>query len=159
MKNMKKAVSFLLVFAMVFTMNFATVFAAEANDNTSESTETSAATTNGDEGIMPLVYDQFSVDLPAKSSTTLSGYTIPERYMAFEATATVMGGGTTSNGTFGVSVLRNSSAIAGLTDSIDGVAHKKDWIDFQRTNNTCGFKLVNNSNVSITITVVYYSWS
>lgn len=158
MKNMKKAVSFLLVFAMVFTMNFATVFAAEANDNTSESTEASAATTNGDEGIMPLVYDQFSVDLPANSSTTLSGYTIPERYMAFEATATVMGGGT-NNGSFSTSVLRYSSAIAGVSAKIDGVAHKKDWIDLQGTNNTCGFKIVNSSNVSITVTVVYYSWS
>lgn len=158
MKNMKKAVSFLLVFAMVFTMNFATVFAAEANDNTSESTEASAATTNDDEGIMPLVYDQFSVDLPANSSTTLSGYTIPERYMAFEATATVMGGGT-NDGSFSVSVLRNTSPIAGVSAKVDGVMHKKDWIDFQRTNNTCGFKLVNSSSVSITITVVYYSWS
>lgn len=158
MKNMKKAVSFLLVFAMVFTMNFATVFAAEANDNTSESTEASAATTNDDEGIMPLVYDQFSVDLPANSSTTLSGYTIPERYMAFEATATVMGGGT-NGGTFAVSVLQGNSPIAGLGNKIDAQPHKKDWIDFQSTNNTCGFKITNNSSVSITVKVVYYSWS
>lgn len=155
MKKTKKVISFLLAFAMVFAMNFTTAFAAEAPES---NIGQYGITNSGDEGIMPLVYDQFETDVPAKGSVTLSGYTIPERYMAFEATATVMGGGTNS-GQFAVHVQRNGASIAGLGDTIDGNMHKKDWIDFQATNNTFGFKIINNSNVGIHVKIVYYSWS
>lgn len=158
MKNMKKAVSFLLVFAMVFTMNFATAFAAEANDNTSESTEASAATTNGDEGIMPLVWNQFTVDIPANSNTTVSGFSVPERYIAFESTATVMGGGTNTS-SYNVQVQNYGSYVSGHTKPIDGQMYKKDRIDLEGTGNSCGFKIINNSNVGIHVLITYYSWS
>lgn len=155
MKKTKKVLSFLLAFAMVFAMNFTTAFAAEAPES---SMAQNAVTTSGDEGIMPLVYDQFETDVPANGSVTLSGYTIPERYMAFEATATVMGGGT-NNGTFAVHLQQYGSNIAGISYGIDGIMHKKDWIDLYASNTSCGFKIVNNSNVGIHVKIVYYSWS
>ncbi len=158
MKNMKKAVSFLLVFVMVFAMNFATAFAAEAPENVTEPIEATEVLTNSDEGIMPLVNHSFSVDIPPNSSTTLSGYSIPERYMAFEAYATVMGGGS-NGGTFSVTLLKSGLIKSGMTYEVNGVSHKNDWIDLQSTNNSCGFKLSNNTSVSITIYVTYYSWS
>lgn len=158
MKNMKKAVSFLLVFVMVFAMNFATAFAAEAPENVTEPVEAAEVLTNNDEGIMPLVNHSFSVDLPPNSSTTLSGYSIPERYMAFEAYATVMGGGS-NGGNFTVALLKQGITKSVMSYSVNGESHKNDWIDLQQTNNSCGFKLTNNTSVSITIYVTYYSWS
>lgn len=155
MKKTKKVLSFLLAIVMVFAMSFTTAFAAEAPESNMEQ---NTHATSGDEGIMPLVWDQFSVDVPANGSVTLSGYNIYERYMAFEATATVMGGGTNS-GTYSVHVQRNGASIAGIGRTIDGVMHKKDWIDFQSTNNTFGFQITNNSNVGIHVEIVYYSWS
>lgn len=155
MKNMKKAVSFLLVFAMVFAMNFTTAFAAEAPEVGSEVSETAST---GNEGIMPLVYDSFSVDIPANSSATLSGYSIPERYVAFEAYATVMGGGTNS-GTFTVTLLKQGLNKSSMTHTVNGESHKNDWIDLKTTGNSCGFKMVNNTSVAITVYVTYYSWN
>lgn len=154
MKNMKKVVSFLLAIAMVFAMNFTTAFAAAAPESNNYQP---ASTTSGDEGIMPLVYDQFHADLPANSSLTLSGFPIPDRYMAVEAYATVMGGGTNS-GTFSIFVLDHGAVMKRKDIDIDGISQKIDWIDFKATNNTCDFKMVNNSNVDITIYVTYYSW-
>lgn len=156
MKNMKKAVSFLLAFAMVFAMNFTTAFAAEAP----ESAVTPVATSSSeDDGIMPLVWNQIHADIPANSSLTLSGYTFPDRYMAFEAHANVMGGGT-FNGTYTVTLLDHGATKSSMTNDINGIDYKNDWIDFKSTNNTnCGFKIVNHSNIDITVYITYYSWS
>lgn len=155
MKNMKKAVSFLLAFAMAFAMNFTTAFATEAPEN---AVMPATTTSSEDDGIMPLVWNQINADIPANSSVTLSGYSVPERYMAFEATATVMGGGT-NGGTYSVHVQRLGASIAGISYKIDGIMHKKDHIDLERTNNTCGFLINNTSNVDITVHIVFYSWS
>lgn len=157
MKKMKKFVSFLLTFAMVFAMNFTNVFAAQSNNSTIEYLGTSYVFSDGDEGIMPLIWSQFTADLPANSTLTLSDFSIPDRYMAFEATATVMGGGT-NEGTYSVHVLQDDCSIAGIGYQIDGIMHKKDWIDFQATDNKCGFKISNNASVAITVKIVYYSW-
>lgn len=155
MKNMKKAVSFLLAFAMVFAMNFTTAFAAEAP----ESTVMSAATVSSeDDGIMPLIWNQINADIPANSSITLSGYSVPERYMAFESTGTVMGGGTNS-GTYNIQLQNYGFYVASHTKYIDGQTYKLDKIDLEATNNSCGFKITNNSNVDIHVRIVFYSWT
>lgn len=158
MKNMKKAVSFLLVFVMVFAMNFATAFAAEAPENVTVPVEAAEVLTNSDEGIMPLVWHDFTADIPANSSTTVSGFSVPERYMAFESTTTVMNGGT-SSGSYNVQVLNYGSYISGHTKPIDGQMYKKDRIDLEGTGNNCSFKIINNSNVPIHVYIVFYSWS
>lgn len=155
MKNMKKVVSFLLAFAMVFAMNFTTAFAAEKHEN---NINQDAVTTSGDEGIMPCVWHQFELDLPSGGSTTLSGYDVPERYMAFESTATVMGGGT-NGGTYNVQVLNYGGYRGGHTKNVDGQMHKLDKIDLERTNNSCGFKITNHSDVDIHVKIVFYSWN
>ncbi len=155
MKNMKKVVSFLLAFVMVFAMNFTTAFATEVPKNNMKQND---VTNSGDEGIMPCVYDYVDADIRAQSSTTLSGINIPERYAGFEATASVMGGGTNS-GTYTVHFQQYDVNIAGISFPIDNQSHKKDWIDLSATNTSCGFKMVNNSNVDIHIHIVYYSWN
>lgn len=156
MKNMKKAVSFLLVFAMVLVMNSATAFAAEFNTILSDE---NIATTDGNAGIMPLIYDDKNwIDIPAKGTVTLSGFSIPDRYMGVEARAIVKGGGTT-NGIFTLYVLDHGANMCSKDISIDGSYGKIDWIDFKATNNSFGFKIVNNSNVDINIHIIYYSWS
>lgn len=155
MKNMKKAVSFLLAFAMVFAMNFTTAFAAEAPENAATP---AVATSSEDDGIMPLVWNEFTADVPANSSVTISGFSVPERYIAFEASATLMGGGTTSQ-TYYVGLETYGQPLASANYAANGVSHKIDWIDLQATNNSVGFKIVNHGNVAITVHIVYYSWS
>lgn len=155
MKKAKKVLSFLLAFAMVFAMNFTTAFAAEAPES---SMAQNAVTTSGDEGIMPCVWHQFSADVPANSSTTVSGYNVPERYIAFESTATVMGGGT-YNGLYTVHLQNYGANKAGHTKDIDGQTYKLDRIDLEGSNNSCGFKIMNHSSVDIHVQIVFYSWS
>lgn len=155
MKKTKKVLSFLLAIVMVFAMSFTTAFAAEAPES---NIEQNAPATSGDEGIMPLVWNQFTADVPANSSVTLSGFSIPERYMAVEAYATLMGGGTAS-GTFSISVLDHGATMASMGLPITGESDKLDWIDFKATNNSCGFKIKNNSSSDITVYVTYYSWT
>lgn len=155
MKNMKKVVSFLLAFAMVFAMNFTTAFATEAPESNNHQP---ASTTSGDEGIMPCVWHQFELDLPAGGSTTLSGYNVPERYIAFESTATVMGGGT-NGGTYSVNLQNYGAFRAGHTKYIDGIMHKFDRIDLERTNNSCAFEIINHSGVDIHVKITFYSWN
>lgn len=155
MKNTKKVISFLLALAMVFAMNFTTAFAAEVPKTNVFQT---ATTSSDEEGIMPLVYDTFGIDIPAKGKTTLSGYIIPDRYVAFEATASVMGGGTNS-GTYTVHFQQYGANIAGISYPIDNTMHKKDWIDLSASNTSCGFYFINHSDVDIHIDIVYYSWN
>lgn len=154
---MKKAVSFILALVMAFATNFTIAFAAEASESYMPS-EPNAVSTSDEEGIMPLLWDQFSADIPANSTLTLSGYSVYERYMAFESTATVMGGGTNS-GTYSVELQNFGAAKAGHTKHIDGQPHKFDWIDLERTNNSCGFVITNHSSVDIHVTITFYSWS
>lgn len=155
MKNMKKAVSFLLAFAMVFAMNFTTAFAAEAPES---AVTPAVATSSEDDGIMPLVWNQIDVDIPAKSSSTLSGYNVPERYMAFESTGTTMSGGTTS-GSYNVQVYNYGLFIASHAKPVDGQTYKKDHIDLESTGNSVGIKVTNNTNVDIHVCIVFYSWA
>lgn len=155
MKNTKKVISFLLAFAMVFAMNFTTAFAAEASEN---NIHPNSVTTSGDEGIMPCVWHQFELDIPPNSSSTISGYDVPERYIAFESTATVMGGGT-SGETYAVQLLNYGALTAGHTKNIDGQMHKLDRIDLEGSGNSCGFKIINHSSVGIHVKIVFYSWN
>lgn len=156
MKKAKKVLSFLLAFAMVFAMNFTTAFAAEAPESSTFPVENTAITSE-DEGIMPLMWDQFESDIPAHSYMTFGPITIPDRYMAIEATATVMGGGTNSS-SYAVYLQKSGATIAGICKSIDGVTYKNDWIDLRSTNNSYTFYVENGSDVGIHVKVTYYSW-
>lgn len=155
MKKAKKVLSFLLAFAMVFAMNFTTAFAAEAPES---SMAQNAVTTSGDEGIMPLVNKPLGVDIPPNSYVSISPISIPERYLAIDSSATVMGGGSTS-GSYTVSVYQDGALISQDYYSIDGNTRRLDWIDLGATNNSCTFMITNNSNVGIHVEGRYYSWS
>ncbi len=158
MKNMKKVLCSLLALVMVFAMNFTTAFAAESNKTNNVPDEVTTVNNSDDEGIMPRVYDTFHADIPAYSSVTLSGFPVPERYMAFEASATVMGGGATSQ-TYTVDLQIDGYSITGITLAANGSSNKLDWIDLESTNNSVGFKMTNNANIDITVHIIYYSWS
>lgn len=155
MKKTKKVLSFLLAIVMVFAMSFTTAFAAEAPESNMEQ---NAPATSGDEGIMPLVWNQFTADVPANSSVTLSGFSIPERYMAYEASANIMNGGTTSE-TYTVELQTYGNTISLVNLSANGNSHKVDWVDLSATNNSVGFHLSNHASVAITVHIIYYSWS
>lgn len=154
MKNMKKVVSFLLAFAMVFSMNFTTAFATEVPENNMKQND---VTTSGDEGIMPLVNKPFVVEIPPNSSSSVYPISIPERYLAIDSLAKVLGGGSTSS-TYTVSVYIDGTLVAQDYYDIDNVTRRLDKIDLESTNNLCTFTFTNSSNVGIHIEGRYYSW-
>ena len=155
MKKTKKVISFLLAFAMVFAMNFTTAFAAEAPES---NIGQYGITNSGNEGIMPLVNKPMGIDVPPNSYVSISPISIPERYLAIDSSATVMGGGSTS-GTYTISVYQDGSPIAQDFFNIDGTTRRLDWIDLEATNNSCSFRITNNSNVGIHVEGRYYSWA
>ncbi len=167
-KSLKTVISFILTLTLAFSLSF-TAFAAEQNDlgnytyehpraNTIEYCIEPGETLNfsDDNGIMPLVNNQFTTTIIGNYSTTTPEASIPDRYMAYEIYATDLNGNTV-NGNYRVD-LCCVGTIASMSYAIDGTWHKKDWIDLQATNNTCYFRITNNSSTRIRVLTKYYSW-
>ena len=150
MKNMKKVVSFLLAFVMVFAMYFTTAFADTSTESLSILME---------DDTIPLddTWENFYSDIPPGGVATLSGFSIPNRYMAFEAYAILMGGGST-NETFSVILLDHGASKSKMVESANGIIHKNDWIDLRATNNSVDFKLINHGSAGIRVYVKFYCW-
>lgn len=168
-KSLKTVISFILTLTLAFSLSF-TAFAAEQNDLGNYTYEHPRAYTieyciepgetlnfSDDNGIMPLVNNQFTTTIIGNYSTTTPEASIPDRYMAYEIYATDLNGNTV-NGNYRVDLYGNSMPLAAMSYAIDGTWHKKDWIDLQATNNTCYFKITNGSSTRIRVLTKYYSW-
>lgn len=95
--------------------------------------------------------------VPANSTLDTASFNIPDPYFAYEMTATLSGGGTSSS-SYRVALKKGIGTRASATYYIDGVTHKVDWINISTTG-AHYFSITNNSNSTIYVTLTYYSWS
>lgn len=161
MKNLKKMLSFVLAIVLVFGANLTTAFAAEPGDTVTEPVRHTieVVVEPGEEaGIMPLMWDDDNIGVTRNTTVTTESFTVPERYMAFEATVTDSNGNA-CNTNCTVSIYSNSFVRAAISVNADGIMTKKDWVDLKSTNTSCYFKIANASNTALRVYLVYYSWS
>lgn len=161
MKNLKKMLSFVLAIVLVFGANLTTAFAAEPGDTVTEPVRHTieVVVEPGEEaGIMPLIWDEKYVGMPINSTATTASFTIPERYMAFEATVTDSNGNA-CNAECSITLYCNSEPKAGGSFEANNKSEKIDNIDLRVTNSSCYFKITNASNTALRVHIVYYSWS
>lgn len=168
MKNMKKVFCFVLSLMLVFSLNITSVFAADAEGTGSPENGDIQKTTvtftlnpseSADDGIMPLIWDQSFPAIVDHCSADMPEFYVPDRYFAYEISATTESGGS-ANGGFGV-VLKeyiSKGNVATLSAPVDGSPYKNDWIDLGSSGGKYYFRITNNTDVIINITITYYSW-
>lgn len=168
MKHVKKLVALFL--AMVMIASFATTAMAAENEPTIPENVTrhtievtvapDGTIENTDETVAPCIWGQGTYNPPVNGATYTPTMNIPNRYFAYETTATTTSGGTCS-GTYSVSLMFNSTAtITSMQNNVDGITYKNDWIEIYNTNiNAYNFKINNNAGVAITVSITYYSWA
>lgn len=160
MKKMKKMFSFVLALALMLSVNASYAFAAEPEDPATEPVEHTIeifVEPYENVGIRPYIWDQRNVGMPSGTTATTPSFTVPERYMAFEASATDVNG----NGpgvSYTVNLYSNSVFKAGGNFTATGNFEKIDWIDLEASNTSCYFKVSNYSGVGLIVTIKYYSW-
>ena len=168
MKKLKKLVALFLTFALIAGLS-TTAMAAETETNipenatrhTIEVTVSPDGTIENDNenGVMPLIWNQENYTVSGDKTYTLQ-FNVPERYFAYEMTATDTSGNAVS-GTYKVALLFAApfSTKAANVENVDGVTYKVDKIDLGSTGLTCLFCIFNNTDVPISVTLTYYSWS
>jgi len=136
-----------------------TALAAESNEHSMPDGlvgTTIEVTVEPDEdlGIMPLIWGQDKPSVGSNSSVDTNPFTVPERYFAFECSATG-----SSSGNYSVALKQGSGTIASANKAVNGETTKIDWIDLKSSNNTCYFRVSNGTSSSISVILTYYSWS
>ena len=176
MKHIKKTVALFLALVLSVGCFSMTAMAAETTETnipanavrheveltiSADGTIENIETLSSAEGatVMPRAWWQNSYNVPTDATYSLS-FVVPDRYMAFEMSATDYNGNSVS-GTYKVDLMFVSSYTVktSLSRNVDGAMYKKDWIDLQTTNQNMIFKIWNYSNTPITVTLTYYSWS
>ena len=168
MKHLKKLLALFL--AMVLATSFATTAMAAETENeipenatrhTIELTVAADGTIESDDeyGIAPLIWNQENYTVSGNKTYTLQ-FTVPDRYFAYELTATDTSGNTLSS-TYKVDLLLavSFSTIASCCQYVDGVTYKVDNIDLSSSNQTCLFCITNYTGTPISVTLTYYSWA
>lgn len=97
--------------------------------------------------------------VPANSTINTASFNIPERYFAFEMTATLSSGGTAPNASYTVILKKGSGTIASGSGYINGGTYKFDWITITDRINNHYFTITNNYSSAISVTLTYYSWA
>ena len=96
--------------------------------------------------------------VPANSTVNTTYFNIPDRYFAYEMTATLYTGGTSGSSYRVVLKKLSGGTRASATYNIDGITHKIDWIDISTTGNHY-FEITNFSSNPIEVYLTYYSWA
>ena len=110
-----------------------------------------------EEVVMPYIWGNGSYS-PVYSQSTTASFVVPDNNFAFETNATDINGNHV-NGTYAVELQRNSGApIAGLTNSINGITAKKDWIDVD-PGYSYKFSIYNYTSATLAVYIEYYSWN
>lgn len=177
MKHIKKTVALFLALVLSVGCFSMTAMAAETTETnipanavrheveltvSADGTIENIETLSSAEGatVMPRAWWQNSWNVPTDATYT-PAFTVPERYFAYEISATDYNGNAVSGGRFTVELLIHSTMgiKTSLSGNVNGSTCKMDWIDLQSTNKTCLFKIINHTSVPIVATVTYYSWS
>lgn len=160
MKKMNKMLSFVLAIALLMA-NMTTAFAAEPEDSTGEpvkhTIELNIPPGEEDDGIMPLMYDEYDNQVLRGNTIKTEKFYIGDRYMAFEASAI----GTNGNVVDGKVKIEfndwvSDGLVADMNLRINGEVDKNDWIDGGR--GWYYFSIYNSTNYHIHVYITYYSW-
>ena len=168
---MKKILSLILVFALTLCISTSALAAEPVNRLNGGKVEkhtiefvaepgVSTINANGDEGIMPIIWNQFSHKVPYNANYTTGVFSVPDRYFAFEVTGTDYNGSGAS-GYFSVNFLYNTrNGLAGLTCTVNGPSKKADWITIPSVGEkNYSFEILNGATGDINVTITYYSWA
>ncbi len=157
---MKKIISMLLVLIMCFSLFAVTAFASEDELHSSleEHTVTLNIAPGGNAEIMPAMWEQNTYTVNVGVTTYTAKFVIPDRYFAYEMSATGTNGQATSV-LYSVYLVYNVTVpITGIGGVADGTPYKNDHIDLYSTGEKYQFKIVNEGNTAIKVTLTYYSW-
>lgn len=167
---MKKILSLILAFALTLCISTSALAAEPVNrlnggkveKHTIELVAEPGVNTISldDEGIMPIIWNQFSHKVPYNGKYTTAVFSIPDRYFAFEVTGTDYNGNGAS-GYFSVNLLYYVQAgLAGLTCTVNGPSKKADWITIPAVGEKkYAFEILNGATGDINVTITYYSWA
>ena len=132
MKKVKKMLSFVLAMVLILVANTSTAFATESDYTSREpikhTIELTVEPGEEDNGIMPLRYDEYDPVVLKGITTTTDKFYVEERYMAFEAYATDITGGSV-DGIVVIELLEYASEglVGDMYLPINGIPDKNDW--------------------------------
>ncbi|MCI9454401.1 MAG: hypothetical protein HFG83_11350 [Dorea sp.] len=154
---MKKSISLLLTIIVCFSMSISAFAADEDNfvipKDIKETTITYQIDPNDVDGIQPFIWNTEERETNKQTAYT-PFFTIPDRYFAYEITAT----SDNPSGQFSVALIdKNSVTIRSISGIADGSYRKSDWIDVT-AGQVYQFKVTNQTNSYLKFTITYYSW-
>ncbi len=156
---MKKITCFVLVLAMLFSLNLSPVLAAGDAEPVKHTITFEVPAAESESGITPYIWGQINPGVNPGVFLTTTPFNVPERYMAFEMTATNTSGQTV-NGDYQVDlIIYDDVHIASAKQKVDGATYKVDWIDLNGSNIECKFGLHNYTSQVLKIKITYYSWA
>lgn len=161
---MKKFVATLMTIALFSSIFSLSAFAAESDVSASEPEWTTIeiilepgdSINSIETGIMPLIWENPSYEV---SNITYTGqFDVPDRYFAYETSATAANGSAVS-GTYSVDLLEGGSLgrLASTSNYANGSSTKNDWLDIGSGRYL--FKITNSTTTTLKVTLKYYSWS
>ena len=110
-----------------------------------------------EEVAMPYIWGNGSYS-PVYSQSTTASFVVPDNNFAFETNATDINGNHV-NGTYAVAFQRSSgTTLAALSNNINGVTAKKDWIDVA-PGYSYKFTISNHTTSTLAVYIEYYSWN
>lgn len=153
MKTKKKLVSVILAVVLCFSFSLnAFAFEAEKAPTPEKHVVTLNIAPGGSSTVSPMMWNKKSYTVGVGVTTYTEQFVIPDRYFAYEMTAT---GGSA----YTVTLVHNVSYfIASMGGVADGSSYKNDWIDLYSTGDTYQFRIVNGGSSTIYVTLTYYSW-
>lgn len=158
MKKAKKLFSLILAVAMCLSFSV-TAFAAETDQAVLEKHVVTLSVKPGDDaGIMPAMWDQNTYTVGVGITTYTPQFIIPDRYFAYEMSATGVSGAPVSV-PYSVALMYDVTGLVASQNGIaNGVSTKYDWIDLGFTGGSYLFRIINGGSEAINVTLTYYSW-
>lgn len=157
-KNMKKIVSLLVVLslfmAMTVTASATEIPEREEHKITYEFPAPGSDEATDDDGVQPLIWGQETHEPMAKTRYT-TPFVIPDRYFAYEITAT----SGNPSGKYAVALVESSdtSVVCNISTTANGTVKKIDWLDVY-PGTSYQFRISNMTGSTLKVTITYYSW-
>ena len=106
--------------------------------------------------IIDEMYASGTYTILAHNTLTVGPFYVPEHNFCYKMQACLADGGT-SNSTYTVTLKKSpGGTISSATHSINNITYKYDWISVTSGNHY--FTISNNSDQTIEVTLIYYSW-
>ena len=159
---MKKFIVLLLTLAITLSLFSVTAFAEESYPNgipENATRHTIEVTLRPEESITPFVWGDPSITMVDNHTAYTGSFYLSDRYFAYEMQGFLEEPGATSTESYSV-ILEHTSGgmIASMSGLADGATYKKDWITIN-VDGTYRFRVVNNTDYTLTVYMTYYSWN